>query len=316
LKKKPDAAAPDYYPVVIISDLHIGMKFGAGDMLCEFLHNVKCDRLILNGDIIDGRLINHRRPKDLPERQKRVLDAINRKIAEGTEVTYIPGNHDITLRRMPVGGKTMMGVKIEQSLDFTDPKGRRFLILHGDQFDRREKRAETLPDWFMAALGRANEAMTTISAAVDKVTQATLRARFNLAGRVRSLLERDKRGHRDLEEKALRHAKEKGYDGVICGHTHKAACKTKDGLSYMNSGDWVDGFTALTMDREGNWNVIPWRKRRKELGLKRKFFQAANGNPDQEFRPLTEKMAVAIRRIWPGKGGKKRSGPPPPHTPG
>ncbi|MEZ0224947.1 MAG: UDP-2,3-diacylglucosamine diphosphatase [Alphaproteobacteria bacterium] len=312
MKKKPDAATPDHYAVVIISDLHIGMKFGAGDMLCEFLHNVKCDRLILNGDIIDGRLLNHRRPKDLPERQKRVLDAINRKIAEGTEVIYIPGNHDITLRRMDVAGKTFMGVKIEQSMDFTDPKGRKFLILHGDQFDQREKRAEELPDWLLGSLERANEALTTISAAVDKVTQATLRARFNLAGRVRGLLENNKRRHRDLERQALKHAQEKGYDGVICGHTHKAACKTKDGLSYMNSGDWVDGFTALTMDKAGDWSVVPWRDRRKERGLKRKFFRAANDNPDKEFRPQTEKMVAVIRTIWPGKTRKKSPRPKPP----
>lgn len=314
MKKKPDATTPEHYPVVIISDLHIGMKFGAGDMLCEFLHNVTCDKLILNGDIVDGRLLNHRRPKDLPERQKRVLDAINRKIAEGTEVIYIPGNHDITLRRMDLAGKTVMGVKIEQSVDFTDPKGRKLLILHGDQFDRREKRAEALPNWFMSALGKADEAMTTISTAVDKVTNATLRMRFKLANRVRALLEGDKRGHRDLEQEAIKHAKAKGYDGVICGHTHKSACKTKDGLSYMNSGDWVDGFTALTMDKDGDWNVLPWRKRRKELGLKRKFFHAANDNPDKEFRPLTEKMVAAIRTIWPGKGRKKPRLPKPPQA--
>jgi UDP-2,3-diacylglucosamine pyrophosphatase LpxH len=310
LNKKPDLSTPDRYPVIVISDLHLGTRYGAGDMLCEFLHHVRCDRLILNGDIIDGRHLNHRRPQKLPEAQKRVIDAINRKIAEGTEVVYIPGNHDIMLRRVGVAGKTIEGVKIEQSLDFTDPKGRKFLIMHGDQFDRREERAERMADWKLAALGRANEIMTRASRFLDKVTKATIRTRFNVASRIRRWFENDKNAHRALEEKATAHAKEKGYDGIICGHTHAPANKMLDGVSYMNSGDWVEGFTALAMDKEGNWNVIPWKQRRKELGLKHRFFHAANDNPDSEFRPKTEKMIAAIKSIWPGKGARRPSPKP------
>jgi UDP-2,3-diacylglucosamine pyrophosphatase LpxH len=265
----------------------------------------------LNGDIVDGRHINHRRPKDLPERQKRVLDAINRKIAEGTEVVYIPGNHDITLRKIDVAGKQIDGVKIEQSIDLTDAKGRKFLVLHGDQFDKREARAEKLPSWFMAAVGRANEVMTRASRLLDKVTKLTLRKRFNLANRIRRLVENDANAHRILEDKAVAHAKEKGYDGIICGHTHQSANKAKDGCLYLNSGDWIDGFTALAMNKDGDWNIIPWKEKHKELGLKRKFYHAANDNPDREFRPATEKMLADIRAVWPGKGKKPQLPKPP-----
>ena len=309
MKKKPDTTLPDHYPVVIISDLHLGTRYGAGDKLCEFLQNTRCDRLILNGDIVDGRHLNHRRPKKLPEAQKRVLDAINRKIAEGTEVIYVPGNHDITLRRLDVAGKTIEGVKIEQSIELTDPRGRKFLVVHGDQFDKREKRAEAAPDWFMAAVGHVDETMTRASRLIDKVTKFTIRKRFNIAGHIRRLVEKDASAHRELEDKALAHAKAHGFAGIICGHTHRPANKTVDGVSYMNSGDWVDGFTALTMDKDGAWNVIPWKERRKEIGLKHKFLRAANDNPDKEFRPQTEKMIAAIKTVWPGKGAKKPKPP-------
>lgn len=310
LTKKPDAPAPDYYPVVIISDLHLGTRYGASDMLVEFLHNTRCDRLILNGDIVDGRHMSLHRPKKLPEAQKRVIDAINRKIAEGTEVIYIPGNHDITLRRNGAAGKTIEGVKIEQSLDFTDPKGRKFLILHGDQFDKREDHARS--ERFLRWLGRADEAMTRASRFLDRITQKVLKKKFNVAAKIRSFVEKDASAHQLLEQKAIAHVKEKGYDGVICGHTHTPANKTRDGLSYLNSGDWVEGFTALSMDKDGNWNVIPWKERRKELGLKHHFFHMANDNPDKEFRPQTERMIEAIKSVWPGRGVKKQ----PPKTPG
>lgn len=310
MTKKPDAA-PEHYPVVVISDLHLGTRFGAGDMLCEFLSHVRCDKLILNGDIVDGRHLNHRRPKKLPEAQKRVLDAINRKLAEGTEVIYIPGNHDITLRHIHAAGKTIEGVKIAESMDFTDPKGRKFLIVHGDRFDKREVIAERLPDWKLAAVGHIDEAMTRASRFLDRVTNKILKKKFNFAAKIRRAFENDKNAHVELEETALAYIKEKGYDGVICGHTHSPANKVKDGLTYMNSGDWVEGFTALTMNKEGDWNVVPWKERRLELGLKHKFFHAANDNPDKEFRPQTERMIAAIKSIWPGKGVKKQLPKPP-----
>jgi UDP-2,3-diacylglucosamine pyrophosphatase LpxH len=310
LHKKPEPA-PDHYAVVIISDLHLGTRFGASEMLCEFLDHTRCDKLILNGDIVDGRHLNHRRPKNLPEGQKRVLDAINRKIAEGTEVTYIPGNHDITLRRINAAGKSVEGVKIAESLDFVDPKGRKFLILHGDQFDAREVRAERMADWKLAMLGRADEIMTRASRFLDKVTDKVLHRKFNVAAKIRSAFEHDRTAHVALEEKATAHVKEKGYDGVICGHTHTPANKTRNGVFYMNSGDWVEGFTALTMDKDGNWAVVPWKERRQELGLKHKFFAAMHHNPDAEFRPKTDRMLAAIKSIWPGKGVKKQLPKPP-----
>jgi UDP-2,3-diacylglucosamine pyrophosphatase LpxH len=309
--KKPDPA-PDHYPVVIISDLHLGTRFGASGMLAEFLQHVKCETLILNGDIVDGRIINHRKPKDLPEAQKRVLDAINRKIAEGVEVIYIPGNHDVTLRKLDVAGKKFNGVRIEQSLDFTDKRGRKFLVVHGDQFDRRENRVARLPDWFMGMVGRVDEAMTAASGLIDRFTRATLKKRFQLAKRVRSLVEADKRGHRDMEAAALARVKEQGYDGVICGHSHTAANHVKDGKIYLNSGDWVDSYTALAMNAQGDWQVVSWRARRKELGLKRKFREAANDNPDKGFRPQTEEMLKTIRGVWPGKVKKAKVRKPDP----
>ncbi len=307
-KQKPGAPVPDHFPTVVISDLHLGTMFGAADMLVEFLHNTRCDKLILNGDIVDGRHLSHRRPKDFPERQKRVFDAINRKIAEGTEVIYIPGNHDITLRHIGVAGKTIDGVKIEQSLHLTDAKGRKLLVVHGDIFDRREIRAEKAPGWLIEAVGRVDEAMTRASRFVDRIAKFTLKKRFDLASRVRRLVENDKNAHRLLEDKAVAHAKQHGYDGIICGHTHASANKVKDGCLYLNSGDWVNGFTALAMDKGGNWAVIPWKQKHKELGLKRKFRHAANDNPDRAFRPATEKMLADIRTLWPGKG-KQLKGP-------
>jgi UDP-2,3-diacylglucosamine pyrophosphatase LpxH len=54
----------------------------------------------------------------------------------------------------------------------------------------------------------------------------------------------------------IEHAKELGYDGVICGHIHKAEIREVDGIEYLNSGDWVESNTALVEDYKGNWSII------------------------------------------------------------
>jgi UDP-2,3-diacylglucosamine pyrophosphatase LpxH len=62
----------------------------------------------------------------------------------------------------------------------------------------------------------------------------------------------------DFEEKLTELAKAKGADGIICGHIHKAEIKEIDGITYMNSGDWVESLTALVETHEGEWKLIDY----------------------------------------------------------
>ena len=43
-----------YYRTVVLSDIHLGTSHSKTDEVNHFLSSVDCDRLILNGDIIDG----------------------------------------------------------------------------------------------------------------------------------------------------------------------------------------------------------------------------------------------------------------------
>ena len=43
-----------YYPTIVLSDIHIGSEHSKTEEVTHFLKHVNCDRLILNGDIIDG----------------------------------------------------------------------------------------------------------------------------------------------------------------------------------------------------------------------------------------------------------------------
>ena len=60
----------------------------------------------------------------------------------------------------------------------------------------------------------------------------------------------------DFEEKLTELARSRDCDGVICGHIHHPAIREIDGISYMNSGDWVETLSALVEDFDGNWNLV------------------------------------------------------------
>jgi UDP-2,3-diacylglucosamine pyrophosphatase LpxH len=61
-------------------------------------------------------------------------------------------------------------------------------------------------------------------------------------------------------EEALAHeARRRGFDGVICGHIHKAEIRDIGGIRYCNDGDWVESLTALVELESGELRIIDWK---------------------------------------------------------
>ena len=60
----------------------------------------------------------------------------------------------------------------------------------------------------------------------------------------------------DFEVNACNYAKTRGADGVICGHIHIPSMKNINGITYYNSGDWVENFSALVLTYDNNWELI------------------------------------------------------------
>jgi UDP-2,3-diacylglucosamine pyrophosphatase LpxH len=62
----------------------------------------------------------------------------------------------------------------------------------------------------------------------------------------------------DFEKVLTEHAKHKNYDGIICGHIHKAELRDIDGIEYKNCGDWVESCTAIVEKYDGEFEIIHW----------------------------------------------------------
>jgi UDP-2,3-diacylglucosamine pyrophosphatase LpxH len=60
-----------------------------------------------------------------------------------------------------------------------------------------------------------------------------------------------------FEDAVVRLARlEENIDGVVCGHIHTAAIRTIGPLAYYNSGDWVESFTALVEEHDGEIRLL------------------------------------------------------------
>lgn len=84
------------YRAVFISDLHLGTRGCRSDFLLDFLRRTECRQLYLVGDVVDGWRL--RRSWYWDETHDEILRVILAKARTGTQVTYIPGNHDELFR--------------------------------------------------------------------------------------------------------------------------------------------------------------------------------------------------------------------------
>ncbi len=53
-------------------------------------------------------------------------------------------------------------------------------------------------------------------------------------------------------------ARQRGLDGVVCGHIHNAEMREIDGILYCNDGDWVESCTALVEHLDGRLELVHW----------------------------------------------------------
>jgi UDP-2,3-diacylglucosamine pyrophosphatase LpxH len=280
-----------HYPLGIISDIHIGMHGVRAALLCEFLQAAKFDRLIINGDLIDGYRLSQYRWRDIPEKQKEIFDALNRLIDEGTDVIYMPGNHDEALRDKDSYGLTYMGVRISGTSIIADPAGRRFLVTHGDVFDK-DAGTDT-----KNLLARAYEFLITGEGLADRVTHGLLGKHFALASDLRLTVAEQMNITRSFEKAAIASLFHSDLDGIICGHIHHPAWEELNGKFYGNSGDWLEHCSALIADQTGKWQAIDWRVMRKDLGITRGP-EFRDKTADRAFRPQTEQILDHIRQVW------------------
>ena len=129
------------YRALFISDLHLGTKACQAEALLDFLRCHDASHLYLIGDIVDFWRI--KRGIYWPQSHNDVLQKLLRKVRKGCRIIYIPGNHDEAIR--DYCGASFGGVEIHHDIVHTASDGRRYLVMHGDEFDVVVRYANGLP---------------------------------------------------------------------------------------------------------------------------------------------------------------------------
>jgi UDP-2,3-diacylglucosamine pyrophosphatase LpxH len=174
------------------------------------------------------------------------------KAKKGTQVVYVPGNHDEFLREYD--GMNFNGVAIHKEHIYTDTKGLRFLVTHGDEFDSAVKYSKTLAfigyhayDWLLLANQWFNFIRRKLGFPYWSLSNY-------LKHKVKNAV-----NYINLFETAVaQEANNRNLDGLICGHIHKANLCNINGIRYCNTGDWVESCTALVECKDGNMAILDW----------------------------------------------------------
>lgn len=238
------------YRSVFISDTHLGTKAARVDLLLDFLKTVRCEQLYLVGDIVDGWQLQRNWYWDTTHND--VVRRVLKMAKHGVKVVYVPGNHDEGLRGFE--GNDLAGVSLEPELVFEGATGKRYWVLHGDQFDGVVKYAK----WLAHVGDRAYSMLLRLNTMVNGMRRVLGYDYWSLSAYLKHKVKNAVEYIGKYEEAVAAEAKRRGVDGVICGHIHHAEKRVFDGIEYMNDGDWVESCTALVEDEQGEFHILHW----------------------------------------------------------
>lgn len=210
---------------LFLSDLHLGSYNCKAKRLYEFLWRNDADQIYLIGDIIE-RNISHKWPPYHDD----VLRILLEKASAGTEIIFVPGNHDrMFLHHIGVYGN----LKIANHANHEGADGKILLIVHGDETD-----------------------LFTMDALLWLIVKLEAITGWNLWEILRKSFGRlIKRHIESFENKMMTYAHDMGYLGIVCGHIH--APKIVDrGALYLNAGDWTHHCTAIAEDQNGKFKIL------------------------------------------------------------
>jgi UDP-2,3-diacylglucosamine pyrophosphatase LpxH len=228
------------YKSIFISDAHLGTVYSQSRSLLHFLQNNSANTLYLVGDFFDDHIDE--------KIDWNCIYSILRLIIFNElykNIIFIPGNHDQQFKMLVgVYGK----IRIAPS-DIYEAYGRKYLIVHGDQFDYLNKYAPII----FKMLSSVNRAMRNFSLYIFSLKYEAI-----LSSKLNNWLNKFL-----LNEKLLnsinKFLKEKNCNGLIFGHFHEPSIKIYQDVEYINCGDWLDSNTAI-VDDGFSLQLVYWRE--------------------------------------------------------
>ncbi len=235
------------YKSIVISDIHIGSRWSHVEEATKFLREHSCDILFLNGDIFDGwHLVRSR--KYWKQSYNDFLTLMLDMQMKGTKIVYLRGNHDDFLDNVIpflYGDFSIAKSYIYESF------GRKFYIFHGDLFDDVTSKVRWMSKWG----DKLYSMLLQLNRYYNDYRRRHGKEYFSISKAMKDSVKRFVSSFSKFDNKIEMIARNNGSDGVIAGHIHHAEIRDINGVTYMNSGDWVESLSALVEDQEGKWSI-------------------------------------------------------------
>ncbi|WP_394204469.1 UDP-2,3-diacylglucosamine diphosphatase [Shewanella waksmanii] len=240
------------FNAIWISDLHLGSKDCKAELLLDFLAHTQIDTLYLVGDIVDVWALK----KQLywPQSHHLVLQTLQSMAKNGTQVIYVPGNHDELLKQYY--GLHLWGFKVESEVIHTTKQQQKLLVLHGDQFDSQVSVGASL-----TKLGdKLYDLLLFLNRQLHQVRQHMGYPYWSLASFIKQHVAKAQQAIGLYRNAVIRYGRDRGVDGVICGHIHQPELSLNDGFIYANDGDWVENCTLFAENHNGELQLLRWNE--------------------------------------------------------
>lgn len=247
-RQRSRAAGQVNYRAIWISDVHLGMKHAQVGKLLDFLRDNECRHLYIVGDFIDGWQL--RRKWYWADEYNVLIQKLLRKSRKKTRVTFVNGNHDEFLEKF--AGIGFGTVRLVERTVHTALDGRRYLVIHGHQFDGLTH--------FNRLLDRVGSALydriLDLNLWVNRIRRSLGFGYWSFASYIKFKAKAAVKYVNDYEQAMIQYTRRSGMSGVICGHIHRPEIRSVGDVVYMNCGDWVENCTALVEDAEGKFSLV------------------------------------------------------------
>ncbi len=243
---------PRRHRALFLSDVHLGSRGCRAESLLGFLRLYDAETIYLVGDIVDGWRL--KRAWHWPQAHNDVVQKLLRKARKGARVVYIPGNHDEFLRSYP--GEHFGGVEVAHNAIHVTATGQRLLVTHGDQYDAILRH---IP-WLSKLGDGVLSVVMGVNAVLNRLRRRLGLGYWSLSAWTKGKVKDAVKVISAYEQALVAEARRAGADGVVCGHIHLAAIHQEFGITYVNTGDWVESCTAVVEHFDGRLELIRWQE--------------------------------------------------------
>lgn len=247
------------YKTIWLSDIHLGTSISQAHQLLEFLksletkngHGYAVEKLYLNGDIIDMTNINH---KIFWTAHRTVIKKLLRMADKGVQIHYIRGNHDYYLEEIFQHDFDIdfNGISFSEREIHTTVDGKKYLVMHGDQFDGIVK----IHPWLYGLGDFLYGILIFINKWQNRIRRLFGGKEWSFSLWLKTKAKNAVKFVSNFEKLIVTEAHKADVEGIICGHLHILKDEMIDEIHYLNSGCWTEFCSCIVEHPDGRLEAI------------------------------------------------------------